>query len=1082
MPKIISGPNSPRRCHPRSPLQDFKMSHRKYEAPRHGSLGFLPRKRSARHRGKVKSFPKDDPKKPVHLTAFMGYKAGMTHVVRDLDRPGSKMHKREVVEAVTVVETPPLMVVGVVGYVETPRGLRTLTTVWATHLSDELKRRFYKNWYRSKKKAFTRYAKKHAEDGGKSIARELERIRKYCTVVRVLAHTQIRKTGLSQKKAHLMEIQVNGGSIADKVEFAHGLFEKPVEVSTIFEQDEVVDVIAVTKGHGFEGVTHRWGTKKLPRKTHKGLRKVACIGAWHPSKVMFSVARAGQNGYHHRTELNKKIYRVGSGANDSNASTESDVTKKSINPMGGFPHYGIVKNDFLLLKGSIPGTKKRVITIRKSLMVHTSRRDLEKVQLKFIDTSSKFGHGSFQTFEEKAAFLGLANNSSARARIFNASLDAYFVVAPVHVWMTARPIDAQSVLAGPQLSANSHSSLPEMLSSFRNDHKPQATHEEQLGAESFRPGGVAHSVTFPPRGENGQWAIPQRSNPDALSMEELMLEEESVLQEERSAGQDDRAGASMFAQDGMKFEAKEVTETGEGSWTSSSPTAVIQEAPFVSGRPWARQPIGPLQTIHYDKLEIPSLGDGEPDVNEVYQDMLRTLATTISAEDGWKAYGVLSQLQQRQDTSVVDSESSSIIPFSHLHRLARVISSNLPKTRPQFLRLLSVLTTIQNYGGEIHLHEWNALIDHAGKGYRKTRPEDFNHSLSIYFDMIYNRPPGSRFSSAAFDDFLAPNAIEDPFSHQATSTPAVQPDIHTYTTLIDIAARTNHPPLIHRATTLLKEAKLAPSRITHLALLKYFTANNQLSGVRSTLARMTEQNLAIGVDGLNACMWAYGNNHRVDLTMMIYRILRHNMVPEEPNKEEQEDNITSVQEQLRMEMGIAIPPDLRPNEVTFTLMIQTMAYHGNLLAALSVFIDMLSSPNIEQGAPLVLDKNGELQRTYYAPTIHVFRALILGFSRHGVNPNAPTDEDLPSNGGTGGLEWDLENLQNIFSRLLDLPPNTKVSESTVFWTLNAFSRTSGHDVELLRTVWVRMENRFGRFKGGRNHRLTRWRQKLFPER
>lgn len=59
--------------------------------------------------------------------------------------------------------------------------------------------------------------------------------------------------------------------------------------------------------------------------------------------------------------------------------------------MGGFPHYGIVKNDFLMLKGSIPGTKKRVVTIRKSLMVHTSRRDLEKVTLKFIDTSSKFG-------------------------------------------------------------------------------------------------------------------------------------------------------------------------------------------------------------------------------------------------------------------------------------------------------------------------------------------------------------------------------------------------------------------------------------------------------------------------------------------------------------------------------------------------------------------------------------------------------------------------------------------------------------------------------------------------------------------
>ena len=325
------------------------------------------------------------------------------------------MHKREVVEAVSVVEIPPMIVVGVVGYVETPRGLRTLTTVWASHLSDEVKRRFYKNWYRCKKKAFTRYALKHAEDGGKSISRELERIRKYCTVVRVLAHTQIGKTGLSQKKAHLMEIQVNGGSIADKVKFAHELFEKSVEVGSVFEQDEVIDVIAVTKGHGFEGVTHRWGTKKLPRKTHKGLRKVACIGAWHPSKVMFSVARAGQStylvrstkeivakpfifsldGYHHRTELNKKIYRIGLGEDEANATTESDVTKKTITPMGGFPHYGIVKNDFLMLKGSIPGTKKRVITLRKSLMVHTSRRDLEKVTLKFIDTSSKFGVSRF---------------------------------------------------------------------------------------------------------------------------------------------------------------------------------------------------------------------------------------------------------------------------------------------------------------------------------------------------------------------------------------------------------------------------------------------------------------------------------------------------------------------------------------------------------------------------------------------------------------------------------------------------------------------------------------------------------------
>lgn len=383
------------------------MSHRKFEHPRHGSLGFLPRKRAARHRGKVKSFPIDDPKKPVHLTAFLGYKAGMTHIVRELDRVGSKMHKREVVEAATVIETPPMVIVGVVGYVETPRGLRSLTTVWAEHLSDEVKRRFYKNWYKSKKKAFTRYAAKHAESSGKSVARELERIRKYCTVVRVLAHTQIRKTALKQKKAHLMEIQVNGGSIADKVEFAKSHFEKTVDISSIFEKDENIDIIGVTKGRGFEGVTHRWGTKKLPRKTHKGLRKVACIGAWHPSKVMYSVARAGQNGYHHRTELNKKIYRIGKGQDPANGATEFDITEKSITPLGGFVRYGIVNNDFVLIKGSCPGVKKRVLTLRKSLMVHTSRKALEVTALKFLDTSSKFGHGRFQSKAEKDAYLGV---------------------------------------------------------------------------------------------------------------------------------------------------------------------------------------------------------------------------------------------------------------------------------------------------------------------------------------------------------------------------------------------------------------------------------------------------------------------------------------------------------------------------------------------------------------------------------------------------------------------------------------------------------------------------------------------------
>lgn len=176
--------------------------------------------------------------------------------------------------------------------------------------------------------------------GKKEIDKDLARIKKYCTVIRVIAHTQMKLLRMRQKKSHLMEIQVNGGSVAQKVDFARRHFEKTVPIQSVFAQDEMVDCIGVTKGKGYKGVTARWHCKKLPRKTHKGLRKVACIGAWHPSRVAFTVARAGQKGYHHRTEINKKIYRIGRGIHTkdgkvvrNNASTEYDITDKSITPM-----------------------------------------------------------------------------------------------------------------------------------------------------------------------------------------------------------------------------------------------------------------------------------------------------------------------------------------------------------------------------------------------------------------------------------------------------------------------------------------------------------------------------------------------------------------------------------------------------------------------------------------------------------------------------------------------------------------------------------------------------------------------------
>lgn len=381
------------------------MSHRKYAAPRRGSLGFLPRCRSRHIRGRIRSWPKDDKTQPPKLQAFIGFKAGMTHVVREIVRAGSRLNKKEAVEAVTLIETPPMVVIGIIGYKETPYGLKPVTTAWANFIGPEVKRNFYKNFYKAKKKAFS-----HLEEKGEEQKQRIAKIKAEASVVRVIAHTQPTQIKLGSKKADLIEVQVNGGDVNAKVDFAVSLLEKNVKVSDVFAEGEQIDCISVGKGRGWEGVIHRYGAKRLQKKTHRGRRKVACIGPFIPRRILWTVARAGNNGFHHRTEMNKRIYRIAQkpaeGAVDESGSTQFDLTKKSINPMGGFVRYGNITNDFLMIKGSVAGTTKRAITLRKTINVNTRRVAKEDINLKWIDTSSKFGHGRFQTKEERQKFLG----------------------------------------------------------------------------------------------------------------------------------------------------------------------------------------------------------------------------------------------------------------------------------------------------------------------------------------------------------------------------------------------------------------------------------------------------------------------------------------------------------------------------------------------------------------------------------------------------------------------------------------------------------------------------------------------------
>ena len=511
-------------------------------------------------------------------------------------------------------------------------------------------------------------------------------------------------------------------------------------------------------------------------------------------------------------------------------------------------------------------------------------------------------------------------------------------------------------------------------------------------------------------------------------------------------------------------EPKEVqvpAETAKPTCTDSPLDCHITETPYPTGLPWRHSPIKTLRLCKVEN-DVSLYCHLSIELEAWYRSLLRTLATTQSVSEAWEAYTNLLELPSDVPAG------KPRIPFAHMHRLFRVLARHRPKTRTQFLRLLSLVIAIRESGGEVKLHEWNALMDVAGKGWRKTSIDDFRTALGIFQDMISGRAPGKSLARDQGDE------------RELFPTPPIEPDIYTYTTLISLASRTLHAPAFRHATSLLAASGLPPNRITHLSLLRYFTLTKQLSGVRSTLFKMQEQNLELGLDGINACLWSYGQNGRVDLVMMIYRLFRHNIVPEVYVGQ---DDVASIARRLRIEECIIIPPDMKPNEVTFTTVIQILAHHGNLLATLTVFMDMVSSQNLEMGAPLVPDENGVLKPTPYSPTLPVFRAIFLGFSRHGIRlmKDGTVPPRFRATSPPGQPTWSLTNLQTLFDTFLELPEHIIPSRSTVYWIMVAFAKTSGNDVALLRRVWKQLKSRFKGPWGGSNNRLRRIQARLFPE-
>jgi len=309
------------------------------DRPRKGSLGFSPRKRAADETPRFGSWPDDDGQ--PGLQGFAGYKAGMSHVVMINDEPDSPRQGMEETVPVTVLETPPLRVVALRAYEDTPYGARPLTEVWASGFHPELDRALD-------------VPESHDADAAEEQIRDALAAGELADV-RAVTHTVPGELdGVPKKRPDVMENRIGGGSIGDRVEFGLEQVGGEYTVTDVFRAGEYADVAAVTKGKGTQGPVKRWGVQKRKGKhARQGWRRrIGNLGPWNPSRVRSTVPQQGQTGYHQRTELNKRLIDL----------AEGDVTVD-----GGFVNYGEVDGPYALVKGSVPGPEKRLVRLRPAV-------------------------------------------------------------------------------------------------------------------------------------------------------------------------------------------------------------------------------------------------------------------------------------------------------------------------------------------------------------------------------------------------------------------------------------------------------------------------------------------------------------------------------------------------------------------------------------------------------------------------------------------------------------------------------------------------------------------------------------------
>ena len=311
------------------------MGHRKYSAPRRGSVAFRPRARARSLEARVRTWPQMAAEK-TSLSGFAGFKAGGIHVLTIDDREKTPNFGKQLLNPSTVIVTPPIRVIGIRGYKKDLYGQHAIFDVYAKDLPKELPRKF------DAKSSDEAFAKAEGMLGSAS-------------AIMAIVAVSPNSAGLSQKTPFVFEMAVSGKDAKSQHDYVKGILGREVNAIDIFQVGQNVDVFGITRGKGIEGPVTRFGIKRKQHKSRKSVRAVGTLGPISPAVVTYTVARQGQRGFHQRTEYNKRILLM--------SNTEKDG-QNPINPSGGFKHFGLVKGDYLIIRASLPGVPKRLIKMR----------------------------------------------------------------------------------------------------------------------------------------------------------------------------------------------------------------------------------------------------------------------------------------------------------------------------------------------------------------------------------------------------------------------------------------------------------------------------------------------------------------------------------------------------------------------------------------------------------------------------------------------------------------------------------------------------------------------------------------------